>query len=105
MSEAIVLAIIAAIVGPSVGLGAYLIKALLSDNKESWKQRAESSEAREKEMKDEVFPAVKDLVEGVKSLAAGQAEDRAFWKQALPALERVEKTLKHVYPKDERDEG
>ena len=100
MSEGVILAVITVIGAPLIGFVVYLARETYNDNRESWKQRAESSEAREKEMKDEVFPAIKDLVDGVKKLADGQAEDRAFWKHALPALERVERTLEHAYPKE-----
>ena len=106
MSEGVILAVITVIGAPLIGFVVYLARETYNDNRESWKQRAESSEAREREMKDEVFPAVKDLVDGVKSLAEGQAKDREFWRQALPALERVERTLERTYTKKgERDEG
>ncbi len=100
MSEAVILALITVIAAPLIGVLVYFVKETYSDNRESWKQRAESAEAREKKLEEEVFPAVKDLVDGVKSLADGQAKDREFWDQALPALGRVERVLETAYPKE-----
>ena len=91
MSEAVILALIASIAAPLVAVLVYLVKTTLADNRDSWKQRAESSEAREEQLKAELLPAVRDLGDGLKRVADGQGHDREAWAKALPVIERLER--------------
>ncbi len=102
MSEAVILALITIIAAPLVGVLVYFVKETYSDNRDSWKQRAESAESREQELKDNLLPAVRDLVDGVKRVAASQEQDREAWSEALPAIRRVERFMRETLG-EERD--
>ena len=73
----------------------YIVKQALSDNRESWKLRAESAEKREQELKNELLPAVNDLIKSVGTLAEGREKDREFYRSIAPAIRRVDRIVTH----------
>lgn len=96
MSDPVTTALISAIVVPLIAGAIAAFKGLYSDNRESWKQRAESAEGREAELKAELLPAVKNAVDGVKALADGQEKDREMYRRIAPALESLEATVGRI---------
>lgn len=92
MSEAIILAIIAGAGGVG-GTIAAAVKILYSDNRASWKHRAESAERREHELKSELLPAVQELVGSVGKLSEGRDKEREFYRSIAPSIRRVDRLV------------
>lgn len=93
MSDAVILALISAIAGPLVAAVIYMAKTAYSDNRESWRIRAESAESREQELKSELLPAVQELIGSVTALAEGREKDREFIRRVEPAIKRIDRIV------------
>lgn len=93
MSATLAAAIVTGVAVPIIAGVIAAFRALYSDNRASWRQRAEAAEAEKQELKAELLPAVRDLAGGLGALAEGQEEERKLGRKVMPALRRIEKAL------------